>query len=560
MNSVSFPSAPPALSRPPLISVPLPLPRRLLKASSLPSPRPRTKRPNRLRRETLIPKPRLPPPPAPLLPPPDEPRIVVYEEDVAVVERVVEELDVEEVVEGEAAVVVDPFAPAAAAAEFRFLPGELQRLALRFAVLLAVQTVVAVWFLGGERNGPSEQGMTEGKAGIEVREAMELDKKVLEIRAMAKKARETERRELAEDSGVKGEVGKKLGWLKKTAAKVILDENTFSLSLPASSKNMNEEMNGKKLNLKQKMGREKLNLKRKIGLEKSTNKAGNIPRGFNGSRSNDECRRGVSGGIEQIVEEAAHHPNPEDLRAHASELTQRSADIENYATSSSRGTVGRVSSGDHLHVSKFQKSKNYMEDTEDISFSGGTNSSSDIDEVFPKTQIWESSTEVTRRCSSETGKVNDDSRNNFPIENIESKSFVNKVKNSHLDAMNEPWWLKLPYVFAIFLRRGSDGNGLKGLYSLDMSSSSVKEKAPSYTIAFQDRGDATNFCYLVKTFFEDLGDVSADIVPLTVKELDQAVNGNHVKLLMFALHIKFFGLKEQIHQFLVSRKNSLGEI
>lgn len=212
----------------------------------------------------------------------------------------VEEVDVEEVVEGEAAVGVDPFAPAATAAdaELRFLPGEVQRLALRFAVLLAVQTVVAVWFLGGERNEPSEQGMTEGKAGIEVREAMDLDKKVLEIRAMAKKARETERRELAEDSGIKGEVGKKLGRLKKSAAtKVILDENTFSVSLPVSSENMNEEMNGEKLNLKQKMGREKLNLKRKIGLSKSTNKAGNIPKGFNGSRSNDERGRGVSGTI-----------------------------------------------------------------------------------------------------------------------------------------------------------------------------------------------------------------------------------------------------------------------
>ncbi|CAL9145269.1 unnamed protein product [Musa hybrid cultivar] len=533
MKSLSFPYAPPALSHPPLISVRLPLPRRLVKSSSLPSPRPRTKRPNRLRRETLIPKPRIPPPPAPLPPPPDEPRIVVYEEDVAVVERVVEEVDVEEVVEGVAAVGVDPFAPAAAAAEFRFLPGEVQRLALRFAVLLAVQTVVAVWFLGGERNEPSEQGMTEGKAGIEVREAMELEKKVLEIRAMAKKAREIERRELAEDSGIKGEVGKKLGRLKKSAAtKVILDENTFSVSLPVSSKNMNEEMNGEKLNLKQKMGREKLKLKRKIGLSKSTNKAGNIPKGFNGSRSNDERGRGVSGGIEQIAEEAAHRPDPEDLRAHGSELTQRSPDIENYATSSSQGTVRRVSSGDHLRVSKFQKSKNYVEDTEDISFSGGTNSSSDIDDVFPKTQIWESSTEVTRRCSSKTGKVNDDSRYNFPIESIESKSFVNKVKNSHLDVMNEPWWLKLPYVFAIFLRRGSDGNGPKGLYSLDISSSSVDEKAPSYTIAFQDRGDATNFCYIVKTFFEDLGDVSADIVPLTVKELDQVVKSFDLKVIV----------------------------
>lgn len=50
-----------------------------------------------------------------------------------------------------------------------------------------------------------------------------------------------------------------------------------------------------------------------------------------------------------------------------------------------------------------------------------------------------------------------------------------------------------------------------------MDSSSDDEDSASYTIAFQDQGDATNFCYLLETFFEELGDFTADVVPLTMK-------------------------------------------
>lgn len=50
-----------------------------------------------------------------------------------------------------------------------------------------------------------------------------------------------------------------------------------------------------------------------------------------------------------------------------------------------------------------------------------------------------------------------------------------------------------------------------------MDLSSENDDSPSYTVAFQDRGDATNFCYLLESFFEGLGDVSADVVPLTIQ-------------------------------------------
>jgi hypothetical protein len=66
------------------------------------------------------------------------------------------------------------------------------------------------------------------------------------------------------------------------------------------------------------------------------------------------------------------------------------------------------------------------------------------------------------------------------------------------------------------MRRGSDHEEQGGLYTLK-SASSAQEQINSYTVAFEDRVDANNFCFLLESFFEDLGDFSADIVPISIK-------------------------------------------
>lgn len=65
------------------------------------------------------------------------------------------------------------------------------------------------------------------------------------------------------------------------------------------------------------------------------------------------------------------------------------------------------------------------------------------------------------------------------------------------------------------MRRGRDGEGGEGLYTLKSISST--EDQTSHIVAFEDRADATNFCYLLQSFFDDLEDFIADVVPLTVK-------------------------------------------
>lgn len=67
------------------------------------------------------------------------------------------------------------------------------------------------------------------------------------------------------------------------------------------------------------------------------------------------------------------------------------------------------------------------------------------------------------------------------------------------------------------MHRGSDDEELDGLFTLKIPSKSRDTGESTYTVAFEDRADANNFCYLLESFFEELGNFTADIVPLATK-------------------------------------------
>ncbi|KAG9138743.1 hypothetical protein Leryth_024804 [Lithospermum erythrorhizon] len=100
------------------------------------------------------------------------------------------------------------------------------------------------------------------------------------------------------------------------------------------------------------------------------------------------------------------------------------------------------------------------------------------------------------------------------------------------------WWEKLPYVLVILMQQGDDGDKVRGLYTL--KSGSGGESELSHIVAFQDRGDATNFCYLLQLYFEDLGDFSIDVIPLSMKvrslsnshELKEAMKSNTKRVIV----------------------------
>ncbi|KAE8698321.1 hypothetical protein F3Y22_tig00110599pilonHSYRG00052 [Hibiscus syriacus] len=83
-----------------------------------------------------------------------------------------------------------------------------------------------------------------------------------------------------------------------------------------------------------------------------------------------------------------------------------------------------------------------------------------------------------------------------------NKPRAEKIEVNQSGIKTDPWWLKLPYAL---------------------------EEGDTYcAVAFEDCSDANNFCYLLECFFEDLGDFSAEVVPVSVKELREVAK-SHAK-------------------------------
>lgn len=65
------------------------------------------------------------------------------------------------------------------------------------------------------------------------------------------------------------------------------------------------------------------------------------------------------------------------------------------------------------------------------------------------------------------------------------------------------------------MHKDLDDEGPRGPYCIKCSSGPNSKF--SCTVAFEDRGDATNFCCILRAFFSDMGGFSADVVPLSNK-------------------------------------------
>lgn len=188
------------------------------------------------------------------------------------------------------------------------------------------------------------------------------------------------------------------------------------------------------------------------------------------------------------------------------------------------------------------------DDTREL-ISKESKSSQDADEKMEKTEM-RKDTDV-EKTKANTGVVQETSNERPSIEvtkstksselktlssqgkKVGSKPVTDKAKGKQSDYKKDLWWLNLPYVLAILLRRGYDGAG--GLYTLKSTSSSNTQDqsaSSSYIVAFEDRSEANNFCNLLEICFEDLGDFSADIVPLSNKDLREGVESNSMKLIV----------------------------
>ncbi|KAK2412057.1 hypothetical protein QL285_047283 [Trifolium repens] len=144
---------------------------------------------------------------------------------------------------------------------------------------------------------------------------------------------------------------------------------------------------------------------------------------------------------------------------------------------------------------------------------------------FPETSVGMSSPEVKElRTQNSKGfeKDNVDSINGSSGRGFAKKNSALKQANTRTDM----WWLNLRYVLVIVMQRGSNEEGPKGLYSLNFTSKQGEHSDDSYTVAFEDQADANNFCFLLESFFEELGDedFNANAVPMSIQELNEEVS------------------------------------
>ncbi|WOH07282.1 hypothetical protein DCAR_0726712 [Daucus carota subsp. sativus] len=109
-----------------------------------------------------------------------------------------------------------------------------------------------------------------------------------------------------------------------------------------------------------------------------------------------------------------------------------------------------------------------------------------------------------------------------------------KLDESHklngASSQRSTWWLNLPYVLAVVMRTGGDDQEANGLYRIKSTSHSLDDS--SHVVAFEDRGDATNFCYLLQSFFEDLDNFSTDIIPIPIEDLAEAVESHWMEVVV----------------------------
>lgn len=74
------------------------------------------------------------------------------------------------------------------------------------------------------------------------------------------------------------------------------------------------------------------------------------------------------------------------------------------------------------------------------------------------------------------------------------------------------------FVKVILMKRGSNAEGPKGLYSLNFTSKQWEQGDDSYTVAFEDQTDANHFCFILESYFEDLDDnFRANVVPMSIQ-------------------------------------------
>ncbi|XP_058758249.1 uncharacterized protein LOC131631471 [Vicia villosa] len=396
------------------------------------------------------------------------------------------------------------------------------------------QTVIYFWKLENQRSKLNDFEVSEKeKRNGNIVEDQNVEKKIEEIRLMAREARRIELEKKGKgkeeededgdgDSEIDDESGAssgKLGIEKEVIERLLklkskINSNKDSLSALGLNGSGNSAKGGGRNVNKVKEG---VVFKKKFKFKSPSTKDVKTPKGFSGTQDRrvSSVKPRDDGNRRQTVDHA------EKLNGDK-QLNQRDVSHENASgvPLEERGKSDEDKSGEIVNDGKNVEEK--ME-TPNMKTKDGFKAESIDNGGFPKNNVEMSSTEVRDlRTQNSQGSEKD---NGHRINGSSGRGFA--IKNSapkQANTRTDMWWLNLRYVLVIFMKRGSNAEGPKGLYSLNYTSKQWEQGNDSYTVAFEDQTDANNFCFILESYFEDLDDnFSANVVPMSIQELNEEI-------------------------------------
>ncbi|KAA8548940.1 hypothetical protein F0562_000624 [Nyssa sinensis] len=411
---------------------------------------------------------------------------------------------------------------------------------------------------GSDNSFHGKLGFKQG--GIVHMDESELENKIAEIRQMARDARESERLETKANglddnddvkTGIEKEVDSRMVKLRKKL------ENTGDKS-PVSSvsylrKDDKFENSVKKDGLEAKEANGPLMFKEKHKFRSPLNNPSNKPKGFRGSTDHSVTKiknsekqmtgnESVGDGLDSLDKEHQLDLPNAKLQGNISMVLEEDAGKTQSIEASKSSQTPQKKLGLGKERGKTKLGKKMGPDRSEprtgiLQESGSGRPLVEDVESTKSSQLVSLNSQSPAKENQDTttisNKLDVSSRNDsLKGREVGRKQATNLARDNKSDTKTDLWWLSLPYVLAILMRRGHEGEGPRGLFTLKINSHAKDDHDSSHTVAFEDRGDATNFCYLLQSFFEDLGDFNADIVPLSTKELDEEVKSNAMKVIV----------------------------
>ncbi|XVF28319.1 hypothetical protein REPUB_Repub15cG0019100 [Reevesia pubescens] len=402
-----------------------------------------------------------------------------------------------------------------------------------FVGIFMFQTLIAVWVLGNgnshdkdrnlDKNNKSKNGkyLNNGKVGSSSTNVFywddsELEEKVEEIRAMAREARKMEEKQMKNNGdeegdiideslnskariGIEKEIGARLNKLEN---KLTSKRENFPGSYMSFLDKLKDDDDAKEIT-------KTLFVKKKFKFRAPEKNSRSGVKGFRGLKdgSASSYKNGIatSGlGTKEVDDgKRVESQNSDSLPSNREKIEEEELGaVHNNTSAGSESSQKRSST----EVVKSRKSRDL--DTHNS-------------QIFSK-ENQEARIESRKHALLHSSKSKD----------VCNKPPANKIKGNQSGIKTDPWWLNLPYVLAILMQRGVDREGPGGLFTLRFSSEGHEKSETSFTVAFEDHSDANNFCYLLECFFEDMGDFSAEVVPMSVKELFEAIKLHATKVIV----------------------------